>query len=433
MGKLGEATSDERHGPTQPFSSYQRVPRRLLVAGVTVLASALLTVGAWTSGLEIFPDAHGRGEPTPKSVSRATDGSFMPTAAQWAALSVEKVEQHTFRTIISTDGRIAIDEDNTTPVFSPYAGRVIALHAKAGDKIQVGQPLFTITASDMVQAQNEVVGAVANLNKANSAFRLAEINFARSRNLYEAKAGSQREFQAAEDTRNATIADKSAAEAALEAAKNRLRLLGKTDQEIAIFQKEGRITPETVIKSPLSGTVVQRRVGPGQYVAGAQSEPVFVIGDLSTVWVVANVKETDSPSISLGMPVEFRVLALPDRTFKAKLNYVSAVVDSSTRRIMVRAELANPDGIFKPEMFAMVDIVTTGEQASPSIPRGALIYDGENAHVWAVRADQSVIKQAVVVGNASNDRVQVLKGIANGDKLIAKGSLFIDRLALNGQ
>ncbi len=424
-----ETTGDGKNDPNGPVALHRRVPRRLLVVGMAALASTLVAVGLWNSGVEVFPDAHGRGEPTPKAASRALDGSFKPSASQWAALSVEQAEPHLFRTIVSTDGRIAIDEDNTTPVFSPYAGRVIALHAKAGDKIQAGQPLFTIAASDMVQAQNEVVSAIAGLNKATSALRLAEINLSRARNLFEAKAGSQREFQIAEDTRNATVADKSAAEAALEAAKNRLRLLGKTDQEIAVFQKEGRITPETVINSPLSGTVVQRKVGPGQYVAGAQSDPVFVIGDLSSVWVVANVKETDSPSIAVGMPIEFRVLALPGRTFKAKLNYISSIVDSSTRRLMVRAEIANPDGVFKPEMFAMVDIVTSGEQASPSIPRSALIYDGENAHIWAVRPDRAIFKQPVLVGNATSDRVQVLKGITNGDKLVAKGSLFIDRLA----
>lgn len=433
MKNSGDMSDGQKPGPGGLLAGHQRVPRKFLAIGMSVLASALLAVGIWNSGVDVIPDAHGRGEPTQKSASRAVDGSFRPSATQWAALSVEQVEPHLFRTIVSTDGRIAIDEDNTTPVFSPYAGRVVALHAKAGDKIQVGQPLFTIAASDMVQAQNDVVTAIAGLNKANSAFRLAEINLTRARNLYDAKAGSQREFQAAEDTRNATIADKSAAEAALEAAKNRLRLLGKTDQEIAVFQKEGRITPETVINSPLSGTVVQRKVGPGQYVGGAQSDPVFIIGDLSNVWVVANVKETDSPSIAVGMPIEFRVLALPGRSFKAKLSYISAIVDASTRRLLVRAELANPDGIFKPEMFAMVDIVTTSEEASPSIPRSALIYDGENAHVWAVRADRSIVKQAVLVGNVSNDRVQVLKGITNGDKLVSKGSLFIDRLATSAR
>jgi membrane fusion protein, heavy metal efflux system len=424
---MHETTAAKASGIASRLSG--RKWRAWRTAALALLAGVPLLAGSWYFGASVVPSAHSSVPAADKDLSRRGGGSFMPTASQWGALTVETVAPQTFRTIVTTDGRIAIDEDHTTPVFSPYAGRVMALHAKAGDKIEAGQPLFTIAASEMVQAQNDVVGAVAALNKANSAFRLAEINLTRARNLFEAKAGSQRDFQAAEDTRNATQADKAASEAALEAARNRLRLFGKSDQEIAVFQKEGRISPETVIKSPLSGTVVQRKVGPGQFVAGAQSEPVFVIGDLSTVWVVANVKETDAPVIRVGAPFEFRVLALPNQTFSATLNYISSSVDPATRRLAVRAEVPNPGGMLKPEMFAMVDVVTASAQSAPSIPRGALIYEGETAYVWSVSADKSVSKRAVKAGTASEGRVQVLAGIGNGDRIVTKGSLFIDRLA----
>ena len=427
MKTLGEHAAPE----TAQGTILRRNAFGIKVLGAIVVASVGVGAGLWASGG--FPDAHSGVPPVQKPSSRTADNGFIPTQNQWAALSVETVAPHAFRTIVSTDGRIAIDEDNTTPVFSPYAGRVIALHAKAGDKIQAGQPLFTIAATDMVQAQNDMVSAVAALNKANSALRLAEINLTRARSLYESKAGSQRDFQTAEDTRNAATSDKSAAEAAIEAARNRLKLLLKTDEEIAVFRKEGRMSAETVIPAPLSGTVVQRKAGPGLFVAGASSDPLFVIGDLSTVWIVANVKETDAPAMEVGQKIEFRVLALPGKSFSAKIDYVASTIDPVTRRLTVRAAIPNPDGKLKPESFAGVDIVTSGEQASPSISRGALIYDGEAAHVWAVRADKSIVKQAVVVGNATTDRVEVLKGITNGDKLVAKGSLFIDRVASSGE
>ena len=407
----------------------RRPSRKMAVAGAMLLAPFVIGLGLWKFDHGLFPIAHSRVEPAQRSTPRASDGSFIPSSTQWASLAVETVAPRRFRSIVTTDGRIAIDEDNTTPVFSPYAGRVVALHVKAGDRIEVGQPLFTIAATDMVQAQNDMVNAIAGLNKANSALRLAEVNLTRARNLFELKAGSQRDFQTAEDARNAAIADKSAGEAALQAARNRLRLLGKTDEEITVFQKEGRISSETVIPSPLSGTVVLRKVGPGQFVGGAGGDPVFIIGDLSTVWAVANVKETDAPFVDVGQPIEFRVLAFPGKTFKAKLSYVAATVDPSSRRLTVRAEIPNPDGKLKPEMFAMVDIVTSGEQASPSIPRGSLIYEGENAHVWIVGQNQSVAKRPVKVGTATTDRVQIIEGLNNGDVIVARGSLFIDRLA----
>lgn len=429
MDTLGEAPHDSASRSVATGAAGRRRTRWLGLGGVAIAALAATGYGLWSGNLVVFPQALSRVEPAEGKAKRAGSGFFNPSAEQWATLTVETVTPQVFRSIVSTDGRIAIDEDHTTPVFSPYAGRVVALHAKPGDRVEAGQPLFAIAASDMVQSQNELMSAVAAVNKASSALRLAEINHTRARNLYDIKAASQRELQAAEDARNATMADKSSAQAALEAARNRLRLLGKSDEEVASFEKDGRITPETVIKAPLAGTVVQRKVGPGQFVAAASSDPVFVIGDLSTVWVVANVKETDAPAIALDQPVEARIMAFPGKSFPARLTYLSSSVDPGTRRLMVRAEIANADGALKPEMFAMVDIVTGSERAAPSISRSAVIYDGEAAHVWAVGSNQSVVKRPIKVGTASADRVQVLKGVENGDKIIAKGSLFVDRLA----
>lgn len=415
-----------------------RVPRGLpkLRIGRLILLAAAVAVGgsaAWHLGSDMRSQAHVQPDQVVKAASRNADGYFTPSADQWAALTIEAVTPQTFRAVVSTDGRIAIDEERTTPVFSPYAGRVVALHARPGERIEAGQPLFTIAASDMVQSQNDLMAAVAAYNKASSAVRLAEVNYTRTRNLYEIKAGSQREFQAAEDQRNAAVADRSAAEAAREAVRNKLRLLGKSDEEILAFEREGRISAETVIKSPLSGTVVQRKVGPGQFVAGATSDAVFVIGDLSTVWVVANVKETDAPSVALGQPIEFRVLAFPGKTFEARLDYISAAVDTSTRRLLVRASIPNPEGMLKPEMFAMVDIVTSNAKDAASISRGAVIYDGEAAHVWAIAESGTVARRRIKVGAASGDRVQVLRGLEVGDRIVAKGSLFIDRLAASAE
>lgn len=401
---------------------------RIAFAGVSVAGLAMIAAGAWWFGSSVVPQAHSSA-PLIKPVAKKGEGKLVPTTDQWAALTVEDVTPNNFRNTITTDGRIAIDEDHTTPVFSPYAGRVIALHAKAGDHIEVGQPLFTIAATDMVQAQNDVVSAVASLNKASSALRLAEINLTRAKNLFEQKAGSQRDFQAAEDTRNAAQADKAAADAALAAARNRLRLFGKSDAEIALFEREGKITPETVIPSPLSGTVVQRKMGPGQFVAGAQSDPVFVIGDLSHVWVIANVKETDAPVIQLGAPIEFRLLALPSRNFTGTVNYIASIVDPASRRLTVRAEVSNTEGLLKPEMFATVEIVTSDQRDAPSVPRAALVYEGDVPHVWTVGHDRSVSKRAVKVGAVATGRVQVVDGLTTGERIVSKGSLFIDRLS----
>src|SRR5262249_56753396 len=126
--------------------------------------------------------------------------------------------------------------------------------------------------------------------------------------------------------------------------------------EIGEFQTTGHISAETPILAPIAGTIVQRKVGPGQYVTAGASDPVFVIGDLSTVWLVAFVRETDAAFVQVGQDVAFTVLAYPDRTFTARINYVATALDPASRRLLVRATIDNPDTLLKPEMYANVSI-----------------------------------------------------------------------------
>ena len=280
---------------------------------------------------------------------------YRPSDSEWATLTVEAVEQRPFRTERATEGKIAVDEDRSTPIFSPYAGRVTKLLARPGDGVSAGQGLFTIEATDMVQAQNDFIATVSALNKARAQLNLAQIVERRNKDLYEGKAVALKEWQQSQNDLTAAQNDLRSAESALEAARNRLRILGRSDAEISEFQNTGRISAETPIYAPIAGTIVQRKVGPGQYVNASASDPVFVIGDLSTVWLVAFVRETDAAFVQAGQDVQFTVLAYPDRTFTAKINYVATALDPASRRLMVRATIDNPDTLLKPEMYANVD------------------------------------------------------------------------------
>src|SRR5713226_4816710 len=267
------------------------------------------------------------------SQSERPRGLFYPTEAQWATLTVEPVQKRVFRSEHVTEGKIAVDEDRSTPIFSPYAGRVTKLFVKPGDTVTVGQALFTVEATDMVQAQNDFIGASTALNKARSALNLAQIIDKRQRLLYEAKAVPLKEVQNARAALDAAENDVRSAEVALEAARNRLRILGKTDQEITEFQEKGTINPATPIYAPIGGTIVQRKVGPGQYVGSGASDPVFVIADLSTVWVVAYIRESEAPSVHIGQAIYFTVLAVSFKKKTANISYVAASLDPTTRRL----------------------------------------------------------------------------------------------------
>src|SRR5450759_1077950 len=247
-----------------------------------------------------------KGHSEVSSQSRKGLQRYTPTPAEWATLTIESVTERAFRAEHVTEGKVAVDEDRSTPVFSPYAGRVTKLLARPGDSVTQGPPLFVIDAADTVQAQNDFIAAMTGLNKARSALDLAQLQHKRAKDLFEGKAVPLKDYQQAEATLIQTQNDLRSTQTALEAARNKLRILGLTDEAISTFQEKGRINPETTIFSPISGTVVQRKIGPGQYVNSGASDPVFVIGDLSTVWLTAFVRETDASNVSVGQEVAFK-------------------------------------------------------------------------------------------------------------------------------
>ena len=362
-----------------------------------------------------------------KRVSR-----FQPTSAQWASLGMEPVKAMTFRSEHMTEGKISINEDHATPIYPPYAGRVIKLMAKPGDTVERGQPLFTIEAADMVQAQNDFLTAVAGVNRAKSRVSITEIIEKQNRTLYDSKAGSLRDFQTATADLAQARADQRTAESALEAARNRLSILGKADTEITAFQEQGKISSETPIYAPLSGTVVQRKIGPGQYVSYNSTgvvDPVYTIGDLSTVWLVAYVRESDAPKVRAGQQLDFTVLAYPKTTFKANIDHVAASLDPNIRRLVVRATIDNSQGQFKPEMFTSVTIYTDEGDSSLGVPRDAVIYEADNARVWVARADKTIELRQIKTGITRGNQVQVLQGLQPGEIVVTKGSLFVDQAA----
>jgi cobalt-zinc-cadmium efflux system membrane fusion protein len=185
-----------------------------------------------------------------------------------------------------------------------------------------------------------------------------------------------------------------------------------------------------VINAPIGGTIVQRKVGPGQYVGTGATDPVFVIGDLSTVWVVAYIRESEAPMVHIGQAIYFTVLAYPERAFPANISYVASALDPTTRRLLVRATVNNSAGLLKPEMFASVKILTGEGDVATAVPRDAVIYEGPTARVWVVRDDNKAIElRRIKCGLTNGNMVEVTEGLAPGDRVITKGSLFIDRVA----
>jgi cobalt-zinc-cadmium efflux system membrane fusion protein len=405
-----------------PLAQFLTIAILALFVGVAILA--------WPVIGKNVADPGGRAQ------SEAARGTFKPTKEQWAGFKIEPVRLISFRPEQVTEGSIAIDDDLTTPVFSQHSGRVIKLIAKLGDRVEAGAPLFEIQATEFVQAQNDLITALANLQTARSQLAQAQTNEKRAHDLYLAQGGALKDWQQAQTdlitSQNTVRAD----EIALAAVRNRLRILGKSDKEIASLEAQPtqKLDPVTIVTAPIGGIITQRQIGLGQYInsmSGGASSPVYTIGNLSTVWLIANVRETDAPLMHVGQPVEVHVLAFPGRVFKAKISWVAPSIDSNTHRLSVRADVENPQGELKPGMFANFSIITGEAATAPAVPQRAIVYEGDTARVWVAEDNGTIAARSVRVGQIVDGMVEILGGLSSGEKVVTSGALFIDRAASN--
>jgi cobalt-zinc-cadmium efflux system membrane fusion protein len=382
--------------------------RQTSVAAAATAVVIIALVAIWF-GARLF-----REKQEPVAAAAPPPGTFRATAQQLKTFTIEAVGVHAFFSEELTEGKIAVNGDRSTPLYSPYSGRVTRVIAGLGDTVKKGAPLATLEASEFVQAQGDLATAVAQV-------KLARVNETRKHALYDAKGGSLQDWQQAQ-------ADLIAAETTVRSVRNRLKILGKSDAEIDHLEAAHAIDPLATLTAPIGGVVVDRQVGPGQYLQAGGGTPVFTIADPSSVWLLANVRESDSGRVRLGQTMEVRVAAHPARVFKARVTYVAALVDPNTHRLPVRAEIDNRDGALKPEMFASFRILTSDASDSAAVPEAAVVYEGDAAHVWVVAGDLLAYR-SIRTGRSGDGLIEVVDGLKPGEHIVTKGGLFIDQVA----
>jgi cobalt-zinc-cadmium efflux system membrane fusion protein len=341
-------------------------------------------------------------------------------------LEVVKVESFAFSDQRSAIGQIAFNEDSSTPVMTPFSGRVTRLIARVGDQVKRGDPLLEIDSPEQVPPQNEFIAAQGARNKARSQLNLAQIVEKRARDLYENKAAPFKELQQAEAQLAAAENDMRSTDTAFEAARIRLRILGHADAEIAELEQNRTISRVTRITAPIDGTVISRKVGPGQHVKSDSAEALYVIADVSTMWLKAQIFEQDIAHVRVGQEIEAKVAAAPHRTFTTRIANIGSASDLATRRIMVRSEIGNPDGVLKSEMFATFKIDIAEPSVTPAVPIDAVIREADLATVW-VEAEPMLFKRRVVdIGIQQKGLTQIRRGLAVGERVISRGAIFVD-------
>ena len=359
--------------------------------------------------------------------STKSGDSVTISATQLRPLEIEEAKAFPFKQQRVAIGQIAFNEDQSTVVVAPFSGRVTKITGKVGDVVKRGATLFEIDSPEVAQAQTDLISALHAGEKVRSQMNLAKRVFDRQTLLMSQRATSQREAdQARADLSGAEVDLKNAAGGVL-AARNKLRVLvGRSEGDIERIERDKTVNPLITVNAPIAGTIVARKIGPGQFVRTESGDALFSIADLSTMWLKAAVPENDIGNIRAGQIVEVKVGAFPDRTFKAEVTTIAAASDPVTHRVVVRSEIANPDGLLRPEMFATFKIFTGQGDSVIAVPDASVIREGELSFVYVQTKAVTFQRRRVVTGLEQDGKVEIREGLKPGEKVVWRGAIFVD-------
>ena len=390
-------------------------PRRQwlwLAAGGAVVA-VLIAV----AGLDHGPVAQAE-EPAPPA------GLVVLTAAQRANLSLASADLHDFRDVSVADGRITTDNTRTVSVFSPFSGRVVQVMVQPGDRVVAGQALFTIQANEYAQGHSDLVAAQAALDAAAAQEKLARDGAARAEGVYTTAGGALKDYQQAQHDLIAAESSTASAQAALDAERAKLKILGLSDRDVTALSTSN--ASAVTVRAPIAGIVASQTFSPGQLLAtGANA--ALAITDTTHVWLDAELSEDDAGRVRAGDQVTVHVSAFPDKTYTASVISVAPELNADTHRLPVRAAIANADGALKPEMFASFDIYGATVAQALGVPAEAVIRDGDMAHVWVIDDHGRARYRAVQLGLVGQGYAEITSGLARGERVVVRGSLFVDK------
>lgn len=401
---------------TAPSTPRSSSPKR-----TTLIAMAALLCLAAVGGIIYAGSHNAQAEEAPADAiaGKVDKGIVRVQPDQVASFDIGKPETHEFSNVRHSIGVIDFNQDRTAKVLSPYQGRVSQVLVKAGDDVKAGQVLYTVAVPDMAQASSALISASATLRNANETLK-------RAQTLAGDNSIPQKEFLQAQ-------ADQQSAKAAYDAAHQNLRLFDLSDADISRMERDRKIGLEFAVKSPIAGRVTQRSAQPGQLVQPGSDPAPIVVSDMRSLWMVANVPESDFSQYRLGQPVQVHVSAWPGKSFDAKVAYVGDSVDADSRRFVVRAEVADPEHVLRPQMTADFNITVAAAEDSLAVPAQAVVRESSGHDVvWlAIGKDAKgplFTRTAVVRGKTSDGWVQIEQGLNSNQHIARKNALFLSSL-----
>lgn len=393
--------------------------RALLIAAIAIGCAALF----WGRGFIGLADGQsGKKEQvasTEPVKPAADDQSVDLSEKQAASVRIGPVASRDFAIQKTAVGTIDFNENLLVQVFSQYQGKILKAFYNIGEEVKAGDVLFTIDSPDLLQAESTLLAAAGVLE-------LQKRTLARVTNLLKSGGSAQKDV-------DQSTSDEQTAEGNFKAAKDAVRIFGKSDAEIDQILSDRKVDSTLVVPSPITGRVVARNAAPGFLTQPGNAPAPFTVADLSTMWMLANVIETDAPAYKLGQPVEVTVPAYPDKVFTGRVTALGAMIDPNTHRQLVRSEIDDPEHLLRSGMYASFVIRVGDAVRSLAVPAAGVVREGDGTmSVWSTKDNRHFVRRTVKTGLAQDGWTQILSGISPDETVVQDGAVFLSNKLLLG-
>jgi len=404
----GRLTANEKNSSVIPSGAGRLRSNRLRSRGTLCSVFAVVVTLAITMGCG--DNQSSAGDP---GISGRTGGAdkaalFSIPQDQISHIQIVTVTPTTLTRTLRLTGAVAYNGFATTPVITQVSGPVSRIVVSPGQNVHAGQPLLYVASPDFSQLR-------ATYIKANDAFKLADREYARSKDLYDHHAIAEKDLIAAESARNQAEAD-------VQASEQTLHVLGfKSPDQVM----QARSSPELPVLAPIGGEVVERLVASGQVIQAGATQ-AFTISNMSTVWVLANVYQQDLPYVRVGDAVTILTDSYPGTEFHGKISYVAAALDPATRTLQARIDVKNPQEKLKNNMYVVAQVQAGKVTNAITVPNAAVLRNAENEpFVYLLAGQNQFAMRNVIIGQSSEQATEITSGLSAGDRVVANGGLFL--------
>ena len=395
LGSFGDVSRTSTSPPDDRARS-GRARRMLVLASAVGLGMLALWAAAAYS-----KEAPSVVKSSPGVDVEGTSISLTPDAPQWKAIKLAKVTPATRHFSDPVPARVRVDETRAARIGTPLDGRVTAVFVELGAHVKAGDRLFSVASGQIADLRTDRMKAAVDLD-------VARASLERTKVMVAARATAGKEELLAE-------AQEKQAELALRLA----------DSKIASLKIAPRADNEFVVSAPRDGFVVEKHVLAAQQV-NHDGEPLLMIADLSTVWVVAEVFETDSVGLSTGTTCTVVLPSRPDLTLESKVESVSSVVDPERHTVGVRVVVPNPEGTMRPNVYAQMRCELDPPPGLVDVPASAVVSNGAKQYVYVQEQSGRFVRRPIVAGSVREGTVPVSEGLAAGDVVVEEGAILLD-------